>query len=168
MKVMKLSYKLVSGVIIAGLMYVLYTKHKQHKSYKHTSNKKDSSTQTEIPKVCEEDSQTEFLKVQDSDVQTTFLNTITEETGSQMNLAELNLLSPDTTNSDYSTNSPTTEDLINEVQQLNTGDIISQVDYSDIEEMTVLELKEYCKHNGIKGTSRMKKSEIIDYIKKLE
>ena len=162
---MKLRYKIISGVIIASLMYVLYTKHKSHKE---TSSKKDSSTQTEIPMVCEEDSQTEYLEVHDSDAQTTFLNTVPEETGSQMNLAELNLLSPDTTNSDYSTNSPTTEDLINEVQQLNTGEIISPVDYSDIEDMTLLELKEYCKLNGIKGTSRMKKSEIIDYIKKLE
>lgn len=162
---MKLKYKIFSGVIVASLLYILYTKHKQYKSHKETSNKKDSSTQTDIIIARDEDLQTDYLDVQVSDAQTTFLNTVIEETGSQMNLVELD---PDTTNSDYSTNSPTTEDLIHEVQQLNTVETISPVDYSDIEEMTMAELKEYCKIHGIKGTSRMKKLEIIDYIKKLE
>ena len=153
---MKLRYKLLSGVIVAGILYVLYTKHKHYTTNKRKQNTPsvyDSSTQTDIHNN---------IEVQDSDTQTTFLNTVTEETDSQLNLAELSLQSPDTTNSDYSTNSPITEDLIQEVQQLDP------IDYSDIEEMSMVELKEYCKLHGIKGISRMKKIEIIDIIKKMK
>jgi len=165
---MKLRYKLLSGAVIVGVLYIIYCS--------NTKKKKESCIDSEAKCPIFSDSQSKKLETPLSDK-------IMADSDSSISTAENNLETKMITDCSHERvsesidellppisleeieeekyesyeNSPTTEELVEEVQTLGS--------YSH---MTIQELKDYAKSHGIKGISRMNKQKLVEHIVQTE